>query len=211
MFFRSGRVSILNGTYRTTLFLKSSTPSLIKGSLVLPLSIRAIRIWRISTGFLYLVSLYLIGPKVVVIYKLNRYLDKVRKRLITILLINSMILLPLLAQTVPAGLSQAIAEGNASAMSVFFHQSLEMTILEKDYEASKNQATRIMENFYKTHPPTGFKISFEGTKEQSKYAIGTLTTKDDSFRVNLFFMNKENKRLIYYLSIEKESQFELSP
>jgi len=147
----------------------------------------------------------------VVIYKLNRYLDKVRKRLITILLINLMVLLPMLAQTVPAGLSQAIAEGDASAMAVFFHQSLEMTILEKDYEASKNQATRIMENFFKSHQPTGFKISFEGIKEQSKYAIGTLTTEEESFRVNLFFMNKENKRLIYYLSIEKESQYELNP
>jgi len=122
-----------------------------------------------------------------------------------------MVLLPLMAQTVPAGLSKAIAEGNATAMSVFFHQSLEMTILEKDYKASKNQATRIMENFFKAHQPTGFKISFEGTKEQSKYAIGTLTTEKESFRVNLFFMNKENKRLIYYLSIEKESQYELNP
>jgi len=138
-------------------------------------------------------------------------LDKVIKRLITIFVVQVLVLLPLLAQTVPPNLAKAIEEGDAAAMAVFFHQSLEMTILEKDYETSKNQATRIMENFFKDHKPTGFKISFEGTKEQSKYAIGTLSTSDESFRVNLFFMNKDNKRLIYYLSIEKESQYALSP
>ena len=124
---------------------------------------------------------------------------------------QALVLLPLLGQTVPADLVKAIEKGDAAGMAVFFHQSLEMTILEKDYETSKNQATRIMENFFKDHKPTGFKISFEGTKEQSKYAIGTLSTAEESFRVNMFFMNKDNKRLIYYLSIEKESQYALSP
>ena len=134
-----------------------------------------------------------------------------KHRLITIFLIKVLVLLPLVAQSVPPELVKAIEEGNASRMSVFFHQSLELTILEKDYEASKNQATRIMDNFFKSHEPTGFEISFEGTKDQSKYAIGTLSTAEDTFRVNLFFLNKENKRLIYYLSIEKESEYELNP
>ena len=124
---------------------------------------------------------------------------------------QSLVLLPLLAQTLPPKLAQSIKEGDAAGMAVFFHESLEMTILDKDYETSKNQATRIMENFFKEHKPTGFKVSFEGTKEQSKYAIGTLTTAEESFRVNLFFMMKDDKRLIYYVSIEKESQYALSP
>ncbi len=114
-------------------------------------------------------------------------------------------------QTVPAELAEAIGKGNANRMATYFHQSLEMTILEEDYKVSKIQATRIMENFFKKHATTEFKVSFEGTKEQSKYAIGTLTTKDGAFRVNMFFMNKEGSRLIYYLSIEKESQYELDP
>jgi hypothetical protein len=125
--------------------------------------------------------------------------------------LQTLVLLPLLAQTLPPELARSIEEGDAAGMAVFFHQSLEMTILDKDYETSKNQATRIMENFFKEHKPTGFKVSFEGTKEQSKYAIGTLTTAEESFRVNLFFMNKDNQRLIYYVSIEKESQYALSP
>ena len=123
-----------------------------------------------------------------------------------------MLVLPqVLSQTVPADLVSALGRGDATDLSAWFHQSLEMSILEEEYETSKNQATRILESFFKDHKPTGFTVSFEGTKEQSKYAIGTLNTSDGSFRVNLFFMDKDNKRLIYYLSIEKESQYELSP
>jgi len=133
------------------------------------------------------------------------------RRLITIFFLSSVILISGRGQTVPPELTDAIRTGNAGKMSVFFHQSLEMTILEKDYMASKNQATRIMENFFKNNPPTSFTISFEGTKEKSRYAIGTLKTKEANFRVNMFFLNRQDDRLIYYLSIEKESQYEIRP
>ena len=132
-------------------------------------------------------------------------------RLITIFLLKAMLLLPVAGQTVPAELAEAIGKGDATRRSDYFHQSLEMNILDEDYEASKNQATRILENFFKKHPPTEFKVSFEGTKEQSKYAIGTLTIKDGAFRINMFFLNKQGNHLIYYLSIEKESVYELNP
>ena len=132
-------------------------------------------------------------------------------RLITIFLIIFPLMVPSRGQTVPGGLVEALRKGDATGMSEYFHQSLEMTILEKDHIASKNQATRIMENFFKEHPPTGFTVSFEGAKEKSKYAIGALTTSNATFRVNMFFLNLEEKRLIYYISIEKESQYELRP
>jgi len=132
-------------------------------------------------------------------------------KLITIFFLSIACLMPISAQTIPAELVEALKAGKAEEVARFFHQSLELTILEKDYMASKNQATRIMENFFRDHPASNFTISFEGTKEKSKYAIGSLQTGKGSFRINMFFMNKDGKRLIYYLSIEKESQYELYP
>lgn len=120
-----------------------------------------------------------------------------------------LLLFPLSGQTVPEHLVDAIRKGDANRMSEWFHQSLEMTILEKDYMASKAQATRILESFFKNNPPSEFKISFEGTKEKSKYAIGSLKCTGNSFRINMFFMSSGNDRLIYYLSIEKETSYEL--
>ena len=133
------------------------------------------------------------------------------KRLINILLLLAIFLIPSNGQSVPEDLIKAIEEGDAKRLSAFFQQSLEMTILEKDYVASKNQATRIMEDFFKKNVPVDFSISFEGTKEKSKYAIGSLKTENAAFRINMFFLNNESDRLIYYLSIEKESFYELSP
>ena len=134
-----------------------------------------------------------------------------KQRILTILLLSILALPQVLSQTVPADLLTALGRGDATAMSAWFHQSLEMSILEEEYETSKNQATRILENFFKNHRPSAFNVSFEGTKEQSKYAIGTLNCSKGNFRVNLFFLDKDGKRLIYYLSIEKESQYELPP
>lgn len=131
------------------------------------------------------------------------------QRFITIFSLALLLLAPARSQTVPPGLVKAIGEGDAKKMSEFFHQSLEMTILREDYTVSKNQATRIMENFFDKNVPLEFSISFEGTKEQSKYAIGSLKTRQGSFRINLFFLQKGGNRLIYYMSIEKESSYEL--
>lgn len=129
-------------------------------------------------------------------------------KLINILTLTLFISISSSGQSIPEGLVNAMKMGNAKNLSEFFHQSLEMTILEKDYNSSKNQATRIMEDFFRKNPPIDFTISFEGAKEKSKYAIGNLKTKDQEFRINLFFLNKGDEKLIYYLSIEKESEYE---
>ena len=133
------------------------------------------------------------------------------QKLITIFLGLVIMVVQGFAQTIPSDLVTALSKGDVNVASAYFHQNLEMTILEKDYMVSKTQATRILKDFFKENPPSGFKISFEGSKEKSKYAIGTLSTSKGDFRVNLFFMNKQETRLIYYLSIVKESRYELSP
>ncbi len=113
-------------------------------------------------------------------------------------------------QQVAPELVKAIREGDARTLSGFFHTSLEMTILEKDYVVSREQATRILEDFFKTNKPVDFTISFGGEKEDSHYAIGSLKTKDRKYRVNLFFIeNKDNKKLIYFLSIENDEGYAL--
>ncbi len=114
------------------------------------------------------------------------------------------------AQAVAPELVRAFKEGNAKTLADYFHKSLEMTILDKDYVVSKEQATRILEDFFKSNKPVDFTISFGGEKDDSHYSIGILKTKDKSYRVNLFFIeNQDNKRLIYFLSIEKDDGYAL--
>lgn len=98
---------------------------------------------------------------------------------------------------------QAFGNGDAKKIAEYFHDNLEMKILEDVHITSKNQATRILQDFFKDYPPTSFKVTYEGTKQDSKYGIGTLSTKKGSFRINLYFMEGRKEKIIYYLSIEK--------
>ena len=83
---------------------------------------------------------------------------RIMMKLINILTLALFISISALGQSIPEGLVNAMKTGNAKNLSEFFHQSLEMTILEKDYNSSKNQATRIMEDFFRDHKPIDFTI-----------------------------------------------------
>jgi hypothetical protein len=68
---------------------------------------------------------------------------------------------------------------------------------------SRNQAVRILQEFFKDHPPTAFKVTYEGVKTESKYSLCDYHSKKEKYRIHLYFMEENNKRLIYFISIEK--------
>lgn len=107
------------------------------------------------------------------------------------------------SQIVPSGIIKAFEKGNAKDLALFFHDNLEMKLLNENYVSSKNQSMRIMQDFFKSYPPVSFKVNYEDSKKESKYGSGTLISKNASFRVNIYFLDIENEKIIYYLSIEK--------
>ena len=56
----------------------------------------------------------------------HKYIAKMY-RIIMILLVSSVMLNPVIGQTVPQGLTEALSKGDAGNMSDYFHESLEMT------------------------------------------------------------------------------------
>ncbi len=120
--------------------------------------------------------------------------------LISILLI----LLPSgFGQLVPGDIIRAFETGDAKELAEYFNSNIELQLPDKTHVASKTQATRIMQDFFKENPPLSFKLEYEGTKQDSKYGLGTLETRKGSFRVNLYFMDGKKEKIIYFLSIEK--------
>ena len=107
------------------------------------------------------------------------------------------------AQMVPDDIIQAFEKGNARQLAEYFNNNIEMEILGEEYVTSKNQAARILQDFFKKHPPVSFKITYEGVKKDSKYGLGTLKCRKDTFHVNLYFMEGRKEKTIYFLSIEK--------
>lgn len=108
-----------------------------------------------------------------------------------------------ITQRVPKGMIEAFQKGDAKQLSEYFHDNLEMQILKEEYVTSKNQATRIMQDFFKKNQPLSFEMEYEGTKQDSKYGLGTLVTRKGTFNVHLYFLDGRNERIIYSVSIEK--------
>jgi hypothetical protein len=110
------------------------------------------------------------------------------------------------AQTekIPEGIVLSFKAGNAEELSKFFHNNVELIILENEDVYSRSQAEQIIRKFFSEHKPEAFRIIFEGGKENSRYAIGSLKTPEKSYRVYILMKKQEDSPLIHQLRIEEE-------
>lgn len=111
---------------------------------------------------------------------------------------------PAYTQEMPSEIINAFKEGDSGKLAAFFHKNLEIDILNKSYVTSNKQAEQIIKKFFKEYPPKSFSVNFDGTRQGSKYGLGSLITETGSFRVNIYFMESRQKKTIYFLSIDKE-------
>jgi hypothetical protein len=108
------------------------------------------------------------------------------------------------ADKIPEGIILSFRAGNASELSRFFHDNVELIILETENVYSRSQAEQILRKFFTENKPEGFRIIFEGGKENSRYGIGSLDTSKDSYRVYFLMKKQEGNPFIHQLRIEEE-------
>jgi hypothetical protein len=126
-----------------------------------------------------------------------------------ILLFQVFLLIPVISMpsgAVPEGIILAFKAGNATELAKYFNINIELVILENEDVYSKTQAEQILRNFFANHHPASFKIIFEGGKETSRYAIGSLSTSAGNFRVYFLIKNQDGAPLIHQLRIEEEDE-----
>ena len=134
---------------------------------------------------------------------------KTFKRLYPIGTILLFILLPAFTfhtDDIPEGITLSMKAGNAAELAKFFYTNIELVILDKEDVYSKAQAEQILRKFFSEHHPTSFEIIFEGGKETSRYAIGSLTTPTGNFRVYFLIKDQDGSPLIHQLRIELEDE-----
>ncbi len=108
-----------------------------------------------------------------------------------------------ISQTMPKSIITAFGKGDAKKLARHMHHNLEISLDGKMQMVSKNQATRVLQEFFDNNPPKTFIVNNEGTKAGSQYGIGTLKTKESAFQVNLFFIQIDENQLIYNITIDK--------
>ncbi|WP_159522303.1 DUF4783 domain-containing protein [Sunxiuqinia indica] len=105
---------------------------------------------------------------------------------------------------VPDEVILSLKTGNASTLSNYFNDNIELVVLEKDDVYSKDQAKQIVANFFSSNTAQRFAIIHQGGKEGARYAIGNLTTQSGVYRVYFLLKEKGSQVYIHQLRIEKQ-------
>jgi len=112
------------------------------------------------------------------------------------------------AQTreVPKEIISALNDGNATALSAFFNNNIELVIENRNDVFSRQQASGIVADFFRRNSVNDFTLLHKGVKEASSFVIGTLRTTNGSFRVYVLTRRIGNKDLIQQLRIERSTE-----
>ncbi len=108
--------------------------------------------------------------------------------------------------TISPDIVKSFKTGNSKLLTAHFNDVVKISILSKEYETGIEEATDIIGKFFSEHPPSNFEIKFESEKKDSKFVIAVLSTKNENYRVNVFFKSAGNKDVIHLLRIEKENE-----
>ena len=96
----------------------------------------------------------------------------------------------------------ALRSGNATQMSKFFDNTVEITMPDKNNSYSKSQAEMVLTDFFSNNSVKSFAVIHKGENAGSQYAIGTLVTKSGSFRTTIFMKLKADKQFLQEIRFE---------
>ena len=96
----------------------------------------------------------------------------------------------------------ALKNGNAVQAAKFFDNTIEITMPDKSNSYSKSQAELVLKDFFTNNPVKGFEVIHKGENAGSQYCIGTLDTRNGTFRTTIFMKQKGDKLLLQEIRFE---------
>jgi hypothetical protein len=96
----------------------------------------------------------------------------------------------------------AMKNGDAAMIAKHFDNTVEITMPDKSNSYSKNQAEIVLRDFFSTNTVKSFEVIHKGENAGSQYCIGTLVTKNGSFRTTVFMKQKGEKQLLQEIRFE---------
>ena len=97
----------------------------------------------------------------------------------------------------------AIKNGNASQLSKFFDNTIEITVSDKRNTYSKSQAELVVKDFFDNNVVKGFEVLHKGDNAAAQFIVGTLQTKNGEYRTTIYMKQKGDKQLLQELRFEK--------
>ena len=102
-------------------------------------------------------------------------------------------------------IGMAIQSGNSKELAKYFDNSVEITIYQGEEVYSKAQAELVIRDFFNKHSPSSFKTIHKGNSNQgSQYGIGSLITKNGTFRTYIYIKQKGSSFFIQEIRFEND-------
>ena len=96
----------------------------------------------------------------------------------------------------------AMRTGNAGTVAKYFDNSVEISMPDKSNSYSKSQAELVLKDFFTSNPVKSFEVIHKGENAGSQYCIGTLQTKNGSYRTTIFMKQKGDHQVLQELRFE---------
>jgi hypothetical protein len=93
--------------------------------------------------------------------------------------------------------------GNASQVSKYFDNTIDITLADKSNSYSKSQAELVLKDFFNTNGVVDFEVIHTGDNAGSQYLIGSLQTKKGTYRTTIYIKQKADKQVLQELRFEK--------
>lgn len=103
-----------------------------------------------------------------------------------------------------APIGRYIQSGDSDKLSAWFADNVELDILGAVNNSTRNQARRIMKNFFGNYTPKQFQIIHKSGKNPMKYAVGTLDAGGEKFRIILSVKTNGSRSYIQHLKVERQ-------
>ncbi|MGI8583881.1 MAG: DUF4783 domain-containing protein [Chitinophagaceae bacterium] len=97
----------------------------------------------------------------------------------------------------------AIKNGNASQLSKYFDNTVEITVTDKSNTYSKSQAELVLKDFFNNNIVKNFDIVHKGDNTGAQFIIGTLNTKNGEYRTTIYMKKNGDRQLLQELRFEK--------
>jgi hypothetical protein len=110
------------------------------------------------------------------------------------------------SQDISLLLKQAFMQQDASVLSGFIDNDAKLILPNKEYDGSKQDFIKGLNEFIKRNPPLSFTEKFESGKQHSNFMIRTLRTKNEYFRVTVFMKKQASGQKINLMRIETENE-----
>ena len=97
----------------------------------------------------------------------------------------------------------AIKNGNATQLSKFFDNTIEIMVSDKTNTYSKSQAELVIKDFFENNEVKDFEVLHKGENVAALFIVGRLQTKNGEYKTTIYLKQKGDKQLLQELRFEK--------